>query len=341
MIFGKKEAEDPQKASSAIQVTSQESGQKLMGFLERRLLLPPTLLHRWIRTGQVRLNGSRTQPFVRLATGDSVRIPPFAGALSKQAKAAREKQESRKPPVLSQRAATRPQEPQAAQPGRLEVLARDDEYMAIFKPAGLPTQPGTGHVDAVTTRLRHMEPDAPFAPTPVHRLDRDTSGILLVARTFQALRKAHEALQLRHGIHKEYLVWVHGVWPHDRDILLRHYMKKGQVGNQERMLVSSEPNQGQEALLVARVIQRTELHSLLLVRLLTGRTHQIRAQLAHVGYPVVGDGKYGTQGAKDGHLMLHATRLCLPDGRVFTSLPRWQAPFAVESLPDAIETIPR
>ena len=97
MIFGKKEAEDPQKASSAIQVTSQESGQKLMGFLERRLLLPPTLLHRWIRTGQVRLNGSRTQPFVRLATGDSVRIPPFAGALSKQAKAAREKQESRKP----------------------------------------------------------------------------------------------------------------------------------------------------------------------------------------------------------------------------------------------------
>ena len=321
-------------------------GLSLLDYLAGICSCPATLIHRWIRTGQIRLNGSRTQPFVRINAGDSVRVPPFAGSMSQQALATRQRQERQKAHVAAATASSprNAQEhyqgakrPQAlATPGQVqdgvEILAENDEYLIVLKPAGLPTQPGTGHTDALTTRLQTLRKGA-FTPTPVHRLDRDTSGVLLVAKTFNALRKAHEALRNRQGLGKEYLVWVHGIWQGQGDRLVQSYMRKGLVGTQERMLVLDSPADGaREAMLVARPLGYAKNATLLQIRLLTGRTHQIRAQLAHLGYAVIGDGKYGKRSAGE-PLYLHALRLTLPNGKSYQALPRWQGPFAVDTLP--------
>lgn len=336
--------------AQGIQVTPEEAGQKLMSYLERRLLLPAPLLHRWVRTGQIRLNGSRTQPFVRINAGDSIRMPPFAGSMSQQAHATRQRQERQKTRGTGQpqirlfqgqqgqaQRQTHGREParlpKVPAAGPVEILAETDEYMVVFKPGGLPTQTGTGHTDALTTRLAALKKGA-FTPTPAHRLDKDTSGVILVAKTFNALRKAHDALRTRQGLRKEYLVWVHGIWPARDAQLVRHYMRKGLQGNQEKMLVSDRASDGaREAMLIARPLAFAQNATLLQIRLLTGRTHQIRAQLAYLGYPVIGDGKYGRR-AQGEPLFLHALRLTLPDGKSYQALPRWQGPYAVSSLPE-------
>ncbi|MDO5536459.1 MAG: RluA family pseudouridine synthase [Desulfovibrionaceae bacterium] len=319
-----------------------------MGLLERRLELPQPLLHRWIRTGQVRLNGKRTQPFARVSAGDAVRLPPFAGTLSTQARVSQERQQERqtisRQGVTQVRVGSRPPTSHSPHSARhplrtVEIVAEDEDFMAVFKPAGLPAHPGTGHVDALSTRLAHMADGAAFAPTPVHRLDRDTTGVILVARTYAALRMAHDAIRARSGLHKEYLVWVKGIWPHDGDITLRHYLSKGLVRGRERMIASSRPDQGQEAVLVARCLKRLRDASLLQVRLLTGRTHQIRVQLSTAGFPVLGDGKYGTP-SPDHSLYLHSLRLVLADGRIYEALPRWPDPFAVAELPPPLTDLP-
>ncbi len=315
------------RAAAGFTVDGTEAGQKLMSLLEHRFGLPATLLHRWIRTGQIRLNGARIQPFVRVNEGDLVRMPPFADSLASQANAARQRQQA-----LREGKPRLPLRPQPRKIPDVEVIAEDEDYWAVFKPSGLPTQPGTGHADAMTLRCRSLAAPGAFAPSPVHRLDKDTSGLLLVAKSFAALQKAHEALRTRTGLHKEYLVWVQGYWPFAEDRLLRHYLSKRLVGGQERVTASDDPSRGVEALLVARPLTRTESRSLLLIRLLTGRTHQIRVQMAQTGHPVLGDGKYG-QASRDVPLCLHAVRLRLADGREYTALPRWPGQLAVTGLP--------
>ncbi len=330
-------------AAAGFIVDNAEAGQKLMNLLERRLNLPQTLLHRWIRTGQVRINGKRCQPFLRISAGDAVRLPPFAGSLSKQAqtasqnsqeRAARQRQDVRlgaHPGKLENIQAT------AEEAGPLEIIAEDNDYYAVYKPAGLPVHPGTGHADAVTIRLRKFAENAAFTPTPVHRLDRDTTGVLLVAKTYTALRYAHDALRNEHALHKEYLVWVHGLWQKTSQVVLRHYLHKDSVNGRDRMVAETKPGHGQEAVLCARLVRHEQNSSLLHVRILTGRTHQIRCQLASIGYPVIGDGKYGPKETA-GTLYLHAARLILPDSRCYEALPRWSGSFAVEDLPVPIES---
>ncbi len=340
-----------------IQVSPQEAGLKLIGLLERRLLLPPTLLHRWIRTGQIRLNGSRAQPFARVSAGDSIRVPPFAGALSEQARATKNRQEAGKARreghhdgqhgsfgQTRDHAGSHKGSHAACQPARttrlpLSVLDEDDDYMALFKPAGLPTQPGTGHQDSVATRLKEGAQTG-FAPQPVHRLDKDTTGLVLAAKNYQALKRAHDALREGDGLGKEYLAWVHGIWPHQKERLVKNWLRKGLVAGQEKMLVRDEPHEGhKEALLVARPVKYAKDATLLQIRLLTGRTHQIRAQLSHLGFPLLGDGKYGR---KDGEsLMLHALRLTLPEGKSYLALPRWRAPYGVEDIPAPMDARPK
>ena len=337
----------PDKLSSAgpvnFTVEAAEAGQKLMNLLERRLSLPQPLLHRWIRTGQVRINGKRCQPFLRINEGDAVRLPPFAGTLSQQARQASKNslERSRLQSHAPQGSSARPERHAAprtphAKAGRLDVVAEDDDYYAVFKPAGLPVHPGTGHTDAVTARLAAMDGTGSFAPTPVHRLDRDTTGILLVAKSYTALKLAHDAIRNRHSLHKEYLVWVHGIWHPKEPVELRHFLRKDAVKGRERMLAGTKPGQGQEAVLIARLVRHEGSSSLLQVRILTGRTHQIRAQLASVGHPVLGDGKYGQDQGREQTLYLHSARLILPDGRCYEALPRWSGRLAVSALPQPL-----
>lgn len=311
-----------------------ESGQKILQFLQRRLNLPPTLLHRWIRTGQVRLNGGRCKPFVRVKTGDVVRLPPFALQMAAQSGAApaRTTDAVPEPPV-------RPPALEASAP-LPPVVGAEGPVWALFKPAGLPTHPGTGHSDSLATRLADHYAQAAFKPTPAHRLDKDTSGILLVAATFSALRELQEAIRQRSLI-KEYVVWVRGRWPWPEARLLRHQLRKGLERGFEKMravLTAAGEERALEALCLARPLRICENESLLLIRLFTGRTHQIRVQLASLGHPVLGDVKYGPpeQRVGGGPMYLHALRVILPGGRIFACLPDWDAEHAVGVLPEVM-----
>ena len=329
---------------AGIAADASEAGLKLIALLERRLGLPRTLLHRWIRTGQVRLNGSRPQPFTRVAAGDQIRVPPFAQAMSEQARAAARSAAARsaaRGPLQASPAREPGPAPSlrtaASAPG-VDIVGRHGDLLCVLKPAGLPTHPGSGHADSLSSRLVQAFPGAVFPPTPVHRLDRDTSGLLLVATTFESLRKAQELFRARSGIVKEYLAWAEGDWPWQEAATLRHWLAVRRTGGIEKMAASSVPGDGREACLAARPLARRAGATLLQIRLLTGRKHQIRVQLAAAGHPVVGDPKYGSGRARGGQgLLLHAFRIVLPDGAAFASLPSWGAPYGVSRMPDPME----
>ena len=285
------EAPDP----NTVIVDPREGGQKLLQFLQRRLDLPPSLLHRWIRTGQVRINGGRAKPFGLVAAGDSVRLPPFALGMSRRSKATGGQASPEQEHEPRQRTQALPPAPRP--------LQKDGDLWVFCKPAGLPTHPGTGHEDSLSSRLAARAGDAPFKPTPVHRLDKDTSGILLVAASFSVLRELTTALRERR-MKKEYLAWVEGRWPHTGVRLFRHWLRKEADNGREQMHVrqTGAPGNGEtEALLLVRPVRVEDRRSLLLVRLLTGRTHQIRAQLSSLGHPIEGDVKYGARGRAAGH----------------------------------------
>lgn len=279
-----------------------ESGQKLLQFLERRLGLPQALLHRWIRTGQIRLNGARCKPFVRVAMGDKIRLPPFAGRLAAQAHAP-------EPP------------PETASPPLPPCVGEKDDAWLLDKPAGLPSQSGTRHEDSVAARLKARFAHQFFKPVPCHRLDKDTTGLLLVGVTHKALRRVQD--QFRGGkIHKEYLAWIKGRWPYDDVRLIRNFLRKeGAPGSVKTRVVDEKTPFAKEALTVVYPLRVDKNSTLLQIRLLTGRSHQIRAQMAALGFPVLGDGKYGAPVGEP--LKLHSFRVILPEGEEFTAPPPW------------------
>ncbi len=304
---------------SGIAVSRAESGQKLLQWLKRRLDVPQGQLHKWIRTGQIRVNGGRVKAFAIVQEGDIIRLPPFCRDLSV--------------------AASRPAPAALPLP---PILACEPDVLVLNKPAGLPTQSGSGHDDSVAARLAAQEPGAAFHPAPVHRLDRDTSGVLLAGRTFAALRALGEALR-DHTAVKEYIAWVQGRWPWADIRLLRHALRKEGPEGREKMRAYSwrtPPPGSKEALLLARPLQIRDQDSLLHVRLLTGRTHQIRVQMQATGFPLIGDGKYGSP-ARGQRLLLHAVRLVLPDGRAFACLPDWPAPWNLATLPSPFPPCPQ
>ncbi|MDR2574083.1 MAG: RluA family pseudouridine synthase [Desulfovibrio sp.] len=314
-----------------------ESGLKLLRFLERRLGLPPALLHRWLRTGQIRLNGKRAKPFTRVNTGDGIRLPPFAlgmvtGKKTFSSCAGVCDEPLPPPPADIRNVPDRPGD----FPFLSSIGGRGDIW-ALYKAPGLPTHGGTGHSDSLAARLAARYADAPFVPVPAHRLDKNTSGALLVAASYEALRILHNAL--REGrIIKEYLVWTHGRWPFGETRPLRHFLRKLKIGGPEKILAAKTPSgdgRGErEALCLARPLKSQAETSLLQIRLVTGRTHQIRVQLAALGCPVLGDDKYG--GGKAERMYLHAARIVLPDNAVFTCPPPWSGALAVEKLPEVI-----
>lgn len=276
-----------------VAVSQEESGRKLLSFLQAHLgdSLPQGLFMRLVRTGQVRVDGKRCKPFDRVLAGQEVRIPP----VTVQAKDA------------------------APTNMDLDIMVEDAEMLVVNKPTGLPVHPGTGWTDSVQTRLAGRFRDAPFTPTPVHRLDRDTSGLLLCAKTHDFSRRMHANWT---SVAKAYLCWVDGTWTETGWTTIRASMSKQNTGNGEKMVVG----QGKDAVTHVHALTVTETRSLLLVVLGTGRTHQIRAHLASLGHPLVGDGKYGSGGE---NLRLHATVLSWP-GHVFTALPDWDGPHRVD-----------
>jgi 23S rRNA pseudouridine955/2504/2580 synthase len=271
-------------------------------------------LQRWIRTGQVRVDGRRAKPFQRLDEGQQVRIPPHDGAHD------------------GAQGGTSGGAHDAARPARpvtpLPILHEDAEVVAVMKPRGLATQGGTGLTDSAADRLLAMYHGTGLSPAPVHRLDRDTTGILLAGKTFAARRRLSDLFAARET-DKTYLCWVLGDWPEDGETMLEDRMEKDAgPGGLEKMRTGS----GRIALASVRPLQRRSGAAgpvtLLRVDLLTGRTHQIRVQLAARGHAVVGDRKYGKR-PHPAPLLLHAWRLALP-GLKLSALPDWQGEWAVD-----------
>ena len=301
------------KDTGALTVSRAEAGQKLLNFLQRRIDAPASDFHRWIRTGQVRVNGSRAKAFDRLAEEDLVRVPPFA----------------KKRPAGSDA----PKSDATKKPSGLDVVYEDEDLLVLAKPAGLPVQGGTGHSDSMASRIAKAYAGAAFVPAPVHRLDKDTSGLLVAGKTYAAVRLLTDALAGRSEERpvKEYLAWVEGIWPQDRPQELYDRLMKND--RTQRMVVLqgvAKRDEGQDARCIVTPVRQRRIHgrdcTLLLVRLLTGRTHQIRVQLASRGHPIAGDPWYGEK-SREG-LKLHAFRLTVPvqgGGRRSLELPPpWQ-----------------
>jgi 23S rRNA pseudouridine955/2504/2580 synthase len=272
-------------------------GQRVDNFLLRVLNgVPKSHIYRILRSGEVRVNRKRVQPDTRLAVGDELRIPPIRTAA---------------PDAISRRPPPRSIDP--------PILYEDDALIAVNKPSGLAVHGGSGVAYGLIEQLRAARPKAKFLEL-VHRLDRDTSGVLLVAKQRAALLAMHAAL--REGrVDKRYLVLVRGKWRDAKrqvDLPLTRFV----TGEGERR-VRVERTGGQ---LARTVFYRRETWphaspplSLLEAELHTGRTHQIRVHLTHLGFPLAGDDKYGDfawnktlgrGGLK--RMFLHAWRLELP-----------------------------
>jgi len=305
IIEGKSPQEPTQNPVSVavrlIEVDEDGAGQRLDNFLMRHLKgVPKTHVYRIIRSGEVRINKGRCQADTRVEAGDVVRVPPVRISDKVQEKAER-----------------------PAPAREFPILFEDDHLMALDKPAGVAVHGGSGVSFGVIEQLRQARPQAKFLEL-VHRLDRETSGILLVAKKRSALTKLQDQFRERET-GKTYLALVNGAWPANKKVIDTPLHKYLQADGERRVRVTTvEDPDAMRALTlvkvrsshVPRAMQGLPAMSLLEVTIKTGRTHQIRVHLSSQGHAIAGDDKYGDfdlnkrlpkQGLK--RMFLHAWRL--------------------------------
>jgi 23S rRNA pseudouridine955/2504/2580 synthase len=262
----------PAPAVRHIRVGEDGAGQRLDNFLVKVLKgVPKTHVHRVIRSGEVRVNKGRAEAQTRLALGDDVRIPPVRVSAASDERAV---------------------------PGReFPIVYEDVDLLAVDKPAGVAVHGGSGVSFGVIEQLRRARPGARFLEL-VHRLDKETSGLLLLAKK----RAALVALQAQMrpgagGARKAYLALVIGAWPERLKVIDVPLHKYLDAAGQRRVRTAADNLEARRAVTLVRVAARYAGHTLLEVTLQTGRTHQIRVHLADAGHPIVGDDKYGDRPA--------------------------------------------
>jgi len=251
-------------------VAAEYDGQRIDNFLLRHLKgVPKTLIYRILRRGEVRVNKGRIKPTYRVQAGDEIRIPPLRRGAS----------ESINPSRGSIAAIQN------------RILYEDERLIIINKPCGMAVHGGSGVSYGVIEAMRHWRQDLHYLEL-VHRLDRETSGCLVLAKKRSALRQLHELFRTG-GVDKRYLALVRGRWTLGKqtiDVPLR----KNTLRSGERVVrVSAE---GKQAVSIFRPLAIGDMASLLEVDIQTGRTHQIRVHAAHAGHPIAGDDKYGDDG---------------------------------------------
>lgn len=297
-------------SATLLEVGEESAGQRIDNFLLRLAKgVPKSHIYRILRSGEVRVNKGRIGADYKLRMADVVRVPPI-------------------------RVAAKPEGAVAVPPREFDIVFEDEALIVIDKPSGVAVHGGSGVSFGVIEQLRRARPQAKLLEL-AHRLDRETSGLLLVAKKRSALAKLHD--QFRDGqVNKRYLALVKGQW---RDALrhVRLPLNKYLTAEGERR-VSVSP-EGKEAHSIVRLVARWQNFSLVEVELKTGRTHQIRVHLAHLGFPLAGDDKYGDfalnrdlQKAGLKRMFLHAARLSLPHPLSGASLA-FEAP-----LPEELQT---
>lgn len=286
------------KTVQQIVVTAAEGDQRLDRWFKRRF---PALTHgrleKLLRTGQVRLDGKRAKASDRLEEGQTIRVPPLGEPAPST--------EPRQPKPLDDRLARQLQR---------SVLYRDSDVLVINKPAGLAVQGGSGIETSLDAALDALQFDAAERPRLVHRLDRDTSGVLVLARSASSARHLAEAFRHKDA-HKVYWAITVGV-PKIAQGRIDAPLQKGGAAGRERVAVDDE---GKRAITYYSVVERAGKNAAWLALMpITGRTHQLRAHCIALGTPILGDGKYGGAEAflarKDlaKQLHLHARSIRLP-----------------------------
>ncbi|MEM0952684.1 MAG: 23S rRNA pseudouridine(955/2504/2580) synthase RluC [Pseudomonadota bacterium] len=274
-----------------IQVAEEYAGQRLDNFLLREMKgVPKTRIYRALRKGEVRVNKGRARPEYRLQQGDVVRIPPIR--MADQAL------------------------PQQVPARWVNLIKEQTVYSSsglwvLNKPSGLAVHGGSGLSVGLIECLRQLAPDERFLEL-VHRLDRDTSGCIMVARKPSALKLLHKALR-EDAIDKRYIALVSGYWPSGRKRIDAPLIKNTLQSGERMVRVSQE---GKRSITEFKVLERFDEATLIEARPVTGRTHQIRVHAQQAGHPILGDAKYADDAAlalgkrlRLGRLFLHAASL--------------------------------
>ena len=283
-----------------VKIDVDSAGQRLDNFLMRHLSgVPKSRIYRAVRGGEVRVNKGRIAISYRLQTGDVVRIPPLRQTEKKAALVPAKE-------VLLQL--------------KNSILYEDDQLLVLNKPSGVPVHGGTGLRGGVISGLRVLFDRCKFLEL-VHRLDKETSGCLLIAKKRRLLVELHALLASR-AVKKRYVLLVKGRWQGGR-VSVKVPLKKNVLQSGERMVQVSE--EGKSAITIFEPLQCFEQATLLVAYPKTGRTHQIRVHALHLGHPLAGDQKYGDRvfnqrlkkmGLK--RLFLHAEAISCPlaDGKI-------------------------
>ena len=285
------DSEDTRPVVRHLVVDEGSSGQRLDNFLTRELKgVPRTRLYKALRKGEIRVNKGRVRADYRLVAGDNVRIPPLRTPAPSD------------PPTIPRYWSEQLEQ---------RVVYEDGNLLVINKPSGLAVHGGSGLNFGMIECLRQMRPQDRYLEL-VHRLDRDTSGLILVARRPAALRELHRQLR-EDQVDKRYLALVAGKWPRN----LRRVeapLEKNVLKSGERMVRVSR--EGKPSVTEFSVVERFDEATLVEAKPVTGRTHQIRVHGLHAGFPLLGDEKYGSErgaslcqrvGLK--RLFLHARKL--------------------------------
>lgn len=292
-----------------VDVDERGDGQRIDNFLLRLCPgVPRTRLYRALRKGEIRVNKGRAKPRQRLRLGDRVRLPPLETAAA--------------PP------------PAVAPAGWRERIAagivhQDEQLIALCKPAGLAVHGGSGLDFGLIETLRAMYPGERFLEL-VHRLDRETSGLILIARRPAALRELHALLGRRGGVDKRYLALACGRWPGALREVEAPLEKVVLRSGERRVRVARS---GKPSLTAFRVLRRFPGSSLLEARPITGRTHQIRVHARHAGHPLIGDERYEDAQSRELTGQLAARRLVLHAQRLRFRLG--ERSYDLEAPPDA------